>query len=150
MMGCLPQRWPIWLKPELADLDGPPVGPFPASHPITKDGRIFLVPTPGHFRGHVAVVARGDGVTYLFAGDATYAQSDLAAERVDGVTNNPSQSLATLKAIKAFAAREPTIILPTHDLDGPRRLAAGEVFDPIAPNQAPRATVAARQLNEFS
>jgi glyoxylase-like metal-dependent hydrolase (beta-lactamase superfamily II) len=23
MMGCLPQRWPIWFRPELIDLDGP-------------------------------------------------------------------------------------------------------------------------------
>jgi N-acyl homoserine lactone hydrolase len=40
LAGCLPQRWPIWLKPELVDLDGPPIGPFPVSHPITKDGRM--------------------------------------------------------------------------------------------------------------
>jgi len=136
MMGCLPQRWPIWLKPELVDLDGPPVGPFPSSHSITKDGRIFLVPTPGHFPGHVAVVARGEGVTYFFAGDATYAQEDLVADRVDGVTNAPAQSLATLQAIKAFAAQEPTILLPAHDLDGLRRHAAGEVCAPSKPNQA--------------
>ena len=133
MMGCLPQRWPIWLQPELVDLDGPPVGPFPSSHPITRDGRVFLVPTPGHFPGHVAVVARGEGVTYFFAGDATYAQDDLAADRVDGVTNDPALSLATLRAIKAFAVREPTIILPAHDLDGLRRHAAGEVYAPSPP-----------------
>ena len=136
MMGCLPQRWPIWLKPELVDLDGPPVGPFPSSHPITKDGRVFLVPTPGHFPGHVAVVARDEGVTYFFAGDATYAQDDLAADRVDGVTNDPALSLATLRAIKAFAVREPTIILPAHDLDGLRRHAAGEVYAPSPPSQS--------------
>ena len=135
MMGCLPQRWPIWLKPELVDLDGPPVGPFPSSHPITKDGRVFLVPTPGHFPGHVAVVARGEGVTYFLAGDATYAQDDLAADRVDGVTNDPALSLATLRAIKAFAVREPTIILPAHDLDGLRRHAAGEVYAPSPPEE---------------
>jgi hypothetical protein len=45
-------------KLDIIDLDGPPVGPFPSSRPITKDGRVFLVPTPGHFPGHVAVVAR--------------------------------------------------------------------------------------------
>jgi glyoxylase-like metal-dependent hydrolase (beta-lactamase superfamily II) len=134
MMGCLPQRWPIWLQPELVDLDGPPVGPFRSSHPITKDGRVFLVPTPGHFPGHVAVVARGEGVTYFFAGDATYAQDDLAVDRVDGVTNDPALSLATLRAIKAFAVQEPTIILPAHDLDGLRRHAAGEVYAPSPPN----------------
>lgn len=128
MTGCLPQRWPIWLKPELAEMDGPAIGPFPTSHPITKDGRVFLVPTPGHFFGHISVVARGDGVTYFFAGDATYEQADLAANRVDGVTYNPAISLATLRAIIAFAREEPTIILPAHDPDGLRRLAAGEVF----------------------
>jgi glyoxylase-like metal-dependent hydrolase (beta-lactamase superfamily II) len=112
MMGCLPQRWPIWLHPELVEMDGPPIGPFPASHPITQDGRIFMVPAPGHFRGHSAVVARGDVVTYLFAGDATYEQQDLAADRVDGVTYDPAISLATIQAIKTFARQEPTIILP--------------------------------------
>src|SRR5262249_34570048 len=136
MMGCLPQRWPIWLKPELVDLDGPPVGPFPSTHPITRDGRVFLVPTPGHFPGHVAVVARGEGVTYFFAGDATYAHDDLVANRVAGVPNDPAFSQATLQAIKAFAAQEPTTLRLAHDLDGLRRLAAGEVYAPSQPNQA--------------
>ncbi len=128
LMGCLPQRWPTWLRPELVALDGPAVGPFPASHPITRDGRIFLVPTPGHFRGHLSVVARGTEATYFIAGDATYEQADLAAERVDGVTYDPVLSLATLRAIKAFARQEPTILLPAHDPDGVRRLSTGEVF----------------------
>lgn len=51
MMGCLPQRWPPWLKPRLLDLDGPPIGPFPKSHAVTSDGRVALVPTPGHTPG---------------------------------------------------------------------------------------------------
>lgn len=114
---------------------GPPATSRP-SHPITKDGRVFLVPTPGHFPGHIAVVARGEGVTHSFAGDATYAQQDLAADRVDGVTNDPALSLATLHAIKAFAAQERTVLLPAHDLDGLRRLTAGEVFSQGAPHQA--------------
>jgi len=46
--GCLPQRWPIWFKPELVELDTASEGPFNHVHPITADGRIFLVPTPGH------------------------------------------------------------------------------------------------------
>ncbi|MDI7861224.1 N-acyl homoserine lactonase family protein [Rhizobiaceae bacterium n13] len=128
LMGCLPQRWPIWLKPELVDLNGPAVGPFPASHPITRDGRIFLVPTPGHAPGHVSVVVRGDGVTYFLAGDATYDDVNLRAEKADGVTNNPDLSVRTLRAIKLFAAGEPTVILPAHDPGVPQRLAAGMTF----------------------
>ena len=129
LMGCLPQRWPVWLDPELVDLDGPAVGPFAASHRITRDGRILLVPTPGHVDGHVAVIVRGDGVTWFLAGDATYAQVNLQAERTDGVTNDPATALATLRAIKRFAQGEPTIILPAHDPGAPERLAAGSVFE---------------------
>jgi len=128
MAGCLPQRWPIWLKPELVDIDGPAVGPFPHSHPITKDGRIFLVATPGHSKGHVSVVVRGEGVSYFLAGDAAYDEACVRDEQPDGVTNEPALSIATFKAIKTFAAQESTIILPAHDPEGPARLAASQPF----------------------
>jgi len=123
MMGCLPQRWPIWFKPDLIVPETHADGPFPLIHPITKDGRIFMVPTPGHSEGHMSVVVRGEDVTYFLAGDATYSEGNLRAEKADGVTNDPERSIATLRAIKAFAAKEPTIILPAHDPDGPARLA---------------------------
>ena len=128
MMGCLPQRWPVWFRPELIDFDEPPVGPFPASHPITRDGRIFMVPAPGHYVGHSAVVARDEDVTYFLSADAGYTLEDMAAEYTDGVTNNPAQSLETIHKILEFARSEPTIVLPAHDPDGPRRLKEREIF----------------------
>lgn len=128
MMGCLPQRWPVWLAPELVDMDGPEIGPFPASHPITSDARIALVPTPGHVDGHCSVVVAGDDVTWLIAGDATYSQENLRAERTDGVTNDPAEALETLRRIKAFAGGRPTVILPAHDPEAPRRLVEREIY----------------------
>lgn len=128
MMGCLPQRWPIWFKPELVDMDGPAIGPFPASHPVTRDGRIALVPTPGHAAGHVSVIVRGEDVTYFLAGDATYDEDNLRHEKADGVTNDPDLSIATLRRIKQFALSEPTIMLPAHDPDGPARIAQRRVY----------------------
>lgn len=128
LTGCLPQRWPIWLKPELVDMDGPAIGPFPASHPVTRDGRIALVPTPGHVAGHVSVVVRGDGITWFLAGDATYSQANLLAEETDGVTNDPATSLATLRAIRQFAGQQPTILLPAHDPQAAARLVSGEIM----------------------
>jgi len=128
MMGCLPQRWPVWLKPDLVDMDGPAVGPFPASHALTADGRILLVPTPGHVAGHCSVIVLGDGVAHFLAGDATYSQENLRAERTDGVTNDAATARETLRRIKAFAAQQPTVVLPAHDPDGPRRLREREVF----------------------
>ena len=50
--GCLPQRWPVWLKPDLIGMDGPAVGPFPALRNAAQNGRILLVPTLGHVYGH--------------------------------------------------------------------------------------------------
>jgi N-acyl homoserine lactone hydrolase len=128
LMGCLPQRWPTWLRPELVDLNAPAVGPFPASFPITQDGRIFLVPTPGHAKGHVSVVVRAENITYFLAGDAVYNEANLRAEKADGVTYDPAISEATLRAIKQFAAQEPTVVLPAHDPDGPARLAACQTY----------------------
>ncbi len=126
--GCLPQRWPIWLKPELVDMDGPAIGPFATSHPITRDGRIFLVPTPGHSKGHVSVVVRAEDVTYFIAGDATYDDENLRAEKADGVTYDPALSQSTLKKIKTFATGEPTVVLPAHDPRSTARLLAKEIF----------------------
>lgn len=128
LTGCLPYRWPVWLKPELVDLEGPAIGSFSRSYRMTRDGRVALVPTPGHMAGHVSVIVRGDDVTYFLAGDATYCEASLREEKTDGVTNDPALSLATLRAIKRFASQEPTIILPAHDPDGPARLAARQTF----------------------
>jgi len=126
--GALPQRWPIWLRPELVAMNGPSVGPFPGSHPVTQDGRIFFVPTPGHAVGHLSVVVRAESVTYFLAGDATYAEELLKSEQVDGVTYDPAVSLLTLQRIKSFATLEPTVLLPAHDPGVPSRLAGNRML----------------------
>lgn len=48
--------------------------------------------------------------------------------KVDGVTYDPAVSLRMLRAIKAFAAQEPTVLLPSHDPEGPARLAENRVY----------------------
>src|SRR5262249_23701143 len=104
------QDWPIWFRPDLIAPDSGAEGPFPSIYPITKDGRIFMVPTPGQSEGHMSVVVRGPDLTYFLAGDATYSEANLRAEKADGVTNDPRRSIATLRAIKEFASKESTIV----------------------------------------
>ena len=128
MMGCLPQRWPPWFKPELLDLDGPAISPFPRSHAITNDGRIALVPTPGHTPGHVSVVVRGDDMTYFIAADASYVESNIKAGVVDGITMTPDKALQTLEAIDVFASATPTIVMPSHDRETIARLERRQVY----------------------
>lgn len=128
VQGNLPQRWPIWLKPELIDADGPAIGLFTRSRPITRDGRIAMVETPGHCKGHMSVIVRGEGVTWFITGDATYSEENLRADLVDGVTYDPDLSSASQARIRAFAEAEPTIILPAHDDKASERLEQGIIF----------------------
>jgi glyoxylase-like metal-dependent hydrolase (beta-lactamase superfamily II) len=52
-------------------LHRPPAGPFGRTLPLTADGTIFAVPTPGHMPGHMSLVVRAPEVTYFLAADAT-------------------------------------------------------------------------------
>lgn len=126
--GALPRQWPSWFDPDKIEFSAPAVGPFSGSYPITRDGRVFAVPTPGHMPGHLSVVVRDEKVTFFLAGDATY-DEDLLRERiVDGAAANLNTSLTTLDMIRAFAQSERTVILPAHDPLAERRLSNLEPF----------------------
>jgi glyoxylase-like metal-dependent hydrolase (beta-lactamase superfamily II) len=129
-VGAAPETWPIWFAPEPFVFSGPPVGPFARSAPLTRDGSILAVETPAHMKGHVSIVARSEDLTYLLAGDVTYRQYLLLDDVVDGMTENPGQSLASLRAIKQLARTEPTVLLPVHDPDAAKRLAEGLTMYP--------------------
>jgi N-acyl homoserine lactone hydrolase len=46
LMGCLPQRWPIWLKPQLIDMTGPREGHSRALTQSLRTSASFLFPHP--------------------------------------------------------------------------------------------------------
>ena len=104
--------------------DGP-FGAFAASRRLTTDGRVLLVSTPGHTRGHASVIAVDDnGRHVLLAGDATDTLEQLHARRPDAITSDPDVQVQTIERILAHAAAHPTIYLPTHDPDAVTRLEA--------------------------
>ena len=76
--GYLPEKWPAPLAPTLIDIEGPPVGPFPASFDLGGDGRMLIVPTPGHTPGHVCLLVRDDARSWLLAGDLAHTADQLA------------------------------------------------------------------------
>lgn len=107
-------------------LDDGPFGAFAASRRLTADGRVLLVSTPGHTRGHTSVVAvDDDGRHVLLAGDTTDTLEQLHARRPDAITSDPGVQVQTIDRILAHAAQHPTIYLPTHDPDAVARLTAG-------------------------
>jgi N-acyl homoserine lactone hydrolase len=76
--GYLPQHWPADLEPTLVELDGPPIGPLAGSFDLAGDGSLLLVPLPGHTAGHIGLLAKGRGASYLLGGDAAHSAHELA------------------------------------------------------------------------
>ena len=120
--GYLPQALPSGLEPAFVSFDSPwPLWGGPA-RPLTRDGAVTLVQTPGHTPHHLSVIVRGAAMSYFLAGDTSYTQAALLAEQVDGVSPRAEVTRRTLRAIRAFAARTPTVYLPSHDPESRSRL----------------------------
>ena len=67
-------------------LDGGVFGAFARSRPLSDDGRIVAVDTPGHTPGHMSVVCVDDEERHvLLAGDTTDTLEQLHARRPDAV-----------------------------------------------------------------
>lgn len=128
--GALPKQWPKGWKPKLLSQTDKPVGPWKTSYPITSDGRVVAVDTPGHVPGHVCLVVYGDNATYVLGGDVAIDQELLDREWTDGINANPLQAAASLQKIKAFAHEQPIVLLPAHDPDSAARLAGNVVYTP--------------------
>jgi len=128
--GAVPQHWPANFSPRILQPSGEPIGPFPRSYPLTSDGKVVAVDTPGHVPGHVSVIVFSDDVAYFLGGDSTYDQDLLDAELTDGVNNNPKAAIESVRKIKEFARQHRTVILPAHDPGAAQRLADNETFTP--------------------
>jgi N-acyl homoserine lactone hydrolase len=104
-------------------LEDGPFGAFAKSRPLTDDGRIVAVATPGHTPGHISIVCVDDeGRHVLLAGDATDSLEQLRARRPDAVAPKPAVAIATMDAILAHGRSHPTVFVPTHDPDSVARL----------------------------
>jgi glyoxylase-like metal-dependent hydrolase (beta-lactamase superfamily II) len=109
LRGYLPQHWPSGTSASMVDFTGPPIGPFPGSHDVAGDGELMLVPTPGHTRGHMAMIVRGEhGRGYLCCGDLVSSAAALSE-------SSP--------AIARFCRDHNLIVLTTHDWNAPALLA---------------------------
>lgn len=100
LRGYVPRQWPSGVVPRVASFDGPPVGPFPRSEDLAGDGRLVLVPTPGHTAGHVSLLVRADDGKYLLAGDLVHTGAELDSAAPE---------------IAAYCRANGVVVLATHD-----------------------------------
>jgi glyoxylase-like metal-dependent hydrolase (beta-lactamase superfamily II) len=99
-----------------------PIGPFEQSFPLTKDGRVRLVPTPGHTMGHQSIIVQADDLIYFIAGEVSFTETELFSNRVGGVTHSEKAALETRQKIRDWATTQAIVYLPSHDTDSPARL----------------------------
>lgn len=121
LAGYLPHRWPKWLDPKLITLPGNRFKQFPHSLFVTKDKKVVIVGTPGHVTNHISVIAEQDGIYYFLAGDTSYTEANMLHLIPDGV-GNAAESIKTLERIRSFTQENPTIYLPSHDPNVPKRM----------------------------
>jgi glyoxylase-like metal-dependent hydrolase (beta-lactamase superfamily II) len=131
LRGYLPDRWPTWFAPKSIRFEESPFRPFDRSMRVTSDGKVVIVPTPGHTPGHVSVIVVDGEVSYFLAGDASYTQQALVEQQVDGVSPDVSESLRTLQTILRYAHDRRMVYLPTHDSESAGRLANVITVGPV-------------------
>lgn len=120
------QHYPTWFNPTTVSFDSDPWETFDASIPLTTDGAVRLLPTPGHTSGHMSVAIDRDDHLVLLTGDATYSEKLLLRGAIDGVAEDPRRHRESTERIRELCARRRVIVVPTHDPEGAERLAKGK------------------------
>lgn len=121
-MGALTCRYPADFSPTLIRFTPDAVDGFPQTHRLTRAGNVLIVPTPGHSNGHQSVILRDDDVSYCFAGDLAFDQTQLLENAVAGIASQPATARQSLLALRTYAASHPTVFLPSHDPESRSRL----------------------------
>jgi N-acyl homoserine lactone hydrolase len=124
----LTHHWSPSLKLQPVDYIAETVGNFASSFPVTADGSVRLVPTPGHTPGHQSVIVQEGDQSVFIAGDVAFSDSFLLKGRIDGVAIDEKAHRETQQKIIEYAKSFSTVFLPSHDPDSERRLKAREVL----------------------
>ena len=117
---------PSGFVPNLFDFDESPFLGFPRSWPVTPDGSIVALPTPGHSPGHTSFLVRRPEGDVLLAGDVTYDLPALHAQRDQGFIAEVEQHHQTLPRVLSLV-QGGVAYLPSHDPEAPARLATPTV-----------------------
>ena len=89
---------------------------------------MILVPTPGHSVGHLSVVIKDADQLIFLAGDASYSQDLLLANKIDGAGPSVEDQHETKQKIIELSSIVPTVFVPTHEWAGADRLEARQAI----------------------
>jgi glyoxylase-like metal-dependent hydrolase (beta-lactamase superfamily II) len=122
--GALLCRVPNNLNIQPTVLSNSKVGAFEQNQPVTRDGSIKIVPTPGHANGHQSLLIEIEGLSICLVGDAAFSLQQIISGRIGGVVENVSDAKASSQTLKYQHKKYNTIMLPTHDPQNAERLAS--------------------------
>lgn len=79
---------------------------------------VHYIFAPGHTRGNSIVVVEKDGLFYMLAGDVTYCDAALKANKFSTATDDKDAARDTLNRVRAFINARPTVYLTSHCPEG--------------------------------
>ncbi|MEM6345747.1 MAG: N-acyl homoserine lactonase family protein [Bacteroidota bacterium] len=126
--GDAPHTYPEWFEPKGFSLNQMGLGAFDQVHYLTQSKDVMLVPLPGHTYGQVGVLLKAKDQYFLFAGDATYDQQQLAKHELAGGHVDFRAAATSMEKIKRFAKQYPLVYLPAHDPSAGERLVSTTIF----------------------
>ncbi len=93
-------------------------------HDVFGDGRVVVISTPGHSRGHQSLMVHLDsGQTVILLADATYLLEKMRERALPGVVWSPDAMVSSWERIEALEREHDAMLIATHDLDFRERLA---------------------------
>lgn len=101
------------------------LGVFSNTMPITEDGSISLIPTPGHANGHQSVLIEDEGKSICLVGDAAFTLEQIQTGEIGGIVESHSQAVRSAQLLKEQYDAFGTIMLPTHDPNNAERMLDG-------------------------
>ncbi len=99
-----------------------------AAFPLTADGALRILQTPGHTPGSLTVSLEGESIDLEFVGDTTFSSEMLANETLCGIHVDNAQVRAENERLVAKAHAKATVLLPAHDAGAPERLSQQQPF----------------------
>ncbi len=126
-MAKLGVHLPEGFAPTLIDFEKDATIPFGRRFPLTHDGKVFAVPTPGHTAGHMSVIIDTGDRHVFIAGDVTYYEHTLLDQRLEGPVRAVEEGRQTLRHVLDYTQLFPTVYLPSHDPESAQRLTDNQV-----------------------
>jgi len=86
-------------------------------HDVFGDGRVTVISTPGHSKGHQSLLVRLEHQTVFLLADAAYLVSKMHSRSLPGILWSPDAIISSWERIEEIAREEEAELITTHDLE---------------------------------